>query len=452
MMPFINLSRLLHKKQGMHINDHKAATAGAAAIALLATLCTLFAMSAFRHGEAHAAQPAVATDNATARSFYATPFQTTPDAATLTTIGRALFADRTLSASGSMSCASCHDPAHAYGPPDDKPAQFGGSNLKQPGLRAVPSLRYAQDTPAFNEHFSETEGDDSIDQGPVGGWTWDGRATSVHDQAAIPLLSPFEMGNADKAAAVERLRASPNAARMRAAFGNNVLDDERLAWNALLLSLEVFQQSPQDFYPYSSKYDEYLRGKARLTPAETRGLAIFNDPRRGNCAECHVSAIKRGAFPQFTDRGLIALAVPRNMQIAANRDPGYHDLGLCGPLRTDLKNQAAYCGLFKTPTLRNIATRKVFFHNGVFHQLEDAVRFYADRDAYPGRYYGKGGKPNDLPPQYAANINREAPFDTQRKGVPSLNDAEIRDVVAFLHALTDQDAKPASGAQKGLPR
>ena len=382
------------------------------------------------------------TGSATAQSFYATPFEKKPDAAALTDLGRALFSDTALSASGRMSCASCHNPAHAYGPPDGKSTQLGGGDLKRAGMRAVPSLRYAQDTPPFNAHFTETEGDDSVDQGPVGGWTWDGRATSAHDQAAIPLLSPFEMGNASKSAVVARLRRSPQATAMRAAFGAKVLDDETLAWNGLLLALEVFQQSPRDFYPYSSKYDEFLRGKAQLTNAASRGLAIFNDARRGNCAECHVSAIKRGAFPQFTDRGLIALAVPRNMQIAANADSRFFDLGLCGPLRTDLTNEAQFCGLFKTPTLRNIATRKVFFHNGVFHTLEQAVRFYADRDAYPERYYGRSGKPNDLPARYADNIHREAPFEAQRKGKPSLSEADIRDLLAFLDTLTDKDAQP----------
>ena len=437
----------------MQIHDENKAFPRSKSLAFIAGIaCALIAVFALQPtGTAQAAQPPTQTHaakpNATAQSFYATPFEKTPDAATLTTLGRALFSDASLSASGRMSCASCHDPAHAYGPPNGKATQFGGSRLNQPGVRAVPSLRYAQDTPAFNAHHAETDGDDSIDQGPVGGWTWDGRAQSAHDQAAIPLLSPFEMGNANKAAAVARLRQSPNAAPLRAAFGNKVLDDEKLGWNALLLTLEVFQQSPQDFYPYNSPYDEFLRGKAPLSPAESRGLAIFNDAQRGNCAACHISAIKRGAFPQFTDRGLIALAVPRNPHIAANADPKYVDLGLCGPLRTDLKDEAGFCGLFKTPTLRNVATRKVFFHNGAFHTLEDSVRFYADRDAHPARYYGKGGKPNDLPARYADNINRDAPFESQRKGQPSLSDAEIRDVVAFLKTLTDKDAKVAASGR-----
>lgn len=375
-------------------------------------------------------------------AFYGTPFEKRPDAATLTELGRALFSDPGLSASGRMSCASCHDPAHAYGPPNRLSTQLGGPDLKRPGLRAVPSLRYQQDTPPFSEHFNDTDGDDSIDLGPTGGRGWDGRASSAHEQAAVPLLSSFEMANSSRDEVVERLRRSPNAARLRAAFGEGVLHDPSLAWNALLLSLEVFQQSPADFYPYDSRYDAYLRGRAKLTPAESRGLAVFNDPTKGNCMQCHPSAIKRGAFPQFSDRGFIAIGVPRNSSIAANRDPAFVDLGLCGPLRSDLGDHPAYCGLFKTPSLRNVATRGAFFHNGVFHRLEDAVRFYAQRDTHPERFYSRG--PNnqvlafdDLPEAYRANLNRETPFDRAPGKKPALSEGDVKDVVAFLKTLTD---------------
>jgi len=389
--------------------------------------------------------PASASASSAPVTFYGTNFERRPDVRTLTQLGRALFSDVSLSASGRMACASCHDPAHAYGPPDGRATQPGGIDGHRPGLRAVPSLRYQQDTPAFDEHHSDNDGDDSVDQGPTGGRTWDGRASSAHEQAALPLLSPFEMANADTAAVVARLRQSPNAAAVRAAFGARVLDDERLAWNGLLLALEVFQQSSEDFYPYSSKYDAVLRGKATLSEREQRGLALFENPAKGNCAVCHPSAIKRGAFPQFTDRGHIALGVPRNREIAANADPAWHDLGVCGPLRTDLGTRDEYCGLFKAPSLRNVATRGVFFHNGVFHRLDEAVRFYVQREAHPERYYaraknGRVQRYDDLPAAYRDNLNREAPFDRERGRPPALNEAEIGDIVAFLCTLNDADA------------
>jgi cytochrome c peroxidase len=368
--------------------------------------------------------------------FYATRFEQRPDAKTLTALGRALFSDPTLSASGTMSCAGCHDPAHAYGPANHLAVQLGGPDRNLPGLRAVPSLKYHQTIQPFSERFFDNDGNDAADQGPTGGFDWDGRADSAHEQAAGPLLSPFEMANPDKDAVVARLRASPNAAPLRAAFGAHVLDEPQRAWNALVLALEVFQQSPQDFYPYDSKYDAFLRGKATLTPQEARGLAVFNDAGRGNCASCHVSAIKRGAFPQFTDAGLIAIGVPRNPAIPANAKADFRDLGVCGPLRTDLKSHDDYCGLFRTPSLRNVALRGVFFHNGVYTTLADAVRFYALRDVDPARIYGTG-RFDDLPAKYQGNLNVEAPFGGKPGDRPRMTEAEIADVVAFLGTLTD---------------
>ena len=301
----------------------------------------------------------------------------------------------------------------------------------------MPSLRYTQSIPSFNEHFHDNEGDDSIDQGPAGGRTWDGRAASAHDQARLPLLSPSEMANANAADVVARLRTAPYANALRATFGDHVLDDTTAAFNAALLALEVFQQAPQEFYPYDSKYDAYLRGQVALTRQEARGLALFNDPAKGNCASCHPSSIRNGALPQFTDYGYIALGAPRNPEIAANRDPSFFDLGLCGPERTDLVDRAEYCGLFRTPSLRNVALRHRYFHNGVFRTLKEVLAFYADRDAHPTRWYprgeqGVGRRYNDLPPQYHSNVYREAPFRSVSGNGAALTNAEIDDVIAFL--------------------
>ncbi|MGH6684834.1 MAG: cytochrome c peroxidase, partial [Pseudolabrys sp.] len=119
-------------------------------------------------------------------------------AAALQELGRALFFDKSLSASGDMACATCHDPKHAFGPPNALDVQLGGKNMRQPGQRAVPSLTYLQAVPQFTEHYfeSDDEGDASIDNGPTGGLTWDGRVDRRRDQARVPLLAPFEMANA----------------------------------------------------------------------------------------------------------------------------------------------------------------------------------------------------------------------------------------------------------------
>jgi len=371
-----------------------------------------------------------------------------PSVAQLTELGRAMFFDPTLSAGGRIACASCHDPAYGYGPPDGAAVQPGVTRGNV-AFRAVPSLRYLHSLPAFTEHHHDDEGDDSADLGPTGGHTWDGRVSSAREQARLPLLSPAEMGNADEAAVVRSLARSAYAAQMRAAFGADVFDDTRRAFGAATLALEVFQQSPRDFYPYSSRYDEYLRGRAVLTPQEARGLALFDDPAKGNCASCHLSApTPDGAFPLFTDFGHIAIGVPRNRLLPANADPRFVDLGLCGPLRTDFIGRpeaAAYCGRFRTPGLRNVALRRVFFHNGVVHALDEAVRFYATRDTDPAHWYGPDRGLDELPAAYRANLNTDPPFGGRPGDAPALSEAEIADIVAFLKTLTDADL-PSSPA------
>jgi cytochrome c peroxidase len=360
----------------------------------------------------------------------------------MTAVGRLLFFDRSLSVSGKMACATCHDAAHAFGPPNDLAVQLGGADNRRPGVRSVPSLRYSQNLPPFTEHFFDSDDDDSIDQGPAGGRTWDGRAQSAHDQARLPLLSAFEMGNATPQAVVLKVERAPYAEQLRDTFGGNLFRDSALAFKAVLLALETFQQSPAEFYPYSSKYDAFLRNEASLSSDEMRGLDAFNDPSKGNCARCHPSAIRAGAFPQFTDFGYAALGAPRNPAVPANADPSYYDLGLCGPLRTDLAAHPEYCGLFRTPSLRNVALKRVFFHNGVFHRLEDVVRFYAERDTASQKWYprapdGSVSKFEDLPAQYWNNVDQRPPFDRHAGDPPALSEADIRAIVAFLNALTD---------------
>ncbi|HJT98883.1 MAG TPA: cytochrome-c peroxidase, partial [Rhodanobacteraceae bacterium] len=183
---------------------------------------------------------------------------------------------------------------------------------------------------------------------------------------------------------------------------------------------------------------------AKLSAREQRGLALFNDPERGNCAQCHRSGrTADGGAPAFSDYGLIALAVPRNGAIPRNRDPAFHDLGACGPERTDKAGQAAYCGLFRTPTLRNVALRKTFFHNGSLHDLREVVAFYVTRDITPERWYPRNADRSvriydDLPAPYRANVNRDAPFEGQHVGAkPRLDARDIGDVVAFMKTLTD---------------
>jgi cytochrome c peroxidase len=179
----------------------------------------------------------------------------------------------------------------------------------------------------------------------------------------------------------------------------------------------------QEFYPYSGRYDACLAGRAQLSAKEKRGLAAFNDAARGNCSSSHRSEPGNdGTPPQFTDYGLLAIGVPRNNNnIPANADPNFYDLGACGPLRSDLADRDEYCGLFRTPSLRNVALRRTFFHNGIVHSLREAIAFYVERDTDPGKWYprdagGRVRKYDDLPAHYHRNINDDPPSYGFRPG------------------------------------
>jgi len=361
-------------------------------------------------------------------------------------LGQELFLEKALSGSGKMSCASCHDPAHAFTPANDLAVQLGGQNLDQPGNRAVPTLKYLQASHPFELHHlagEEDGGQENADQGPAGGLTWDGRVDRGRDQARIPILSPIEMANRDEASVLGHILAAGYGPRLKSLFGEAALKDPKTGFAAITEVLEAFEQKRDTFFPFTSKFDYWLEGKADLTEAEKRGYAAFIDPERGNCDSCHKAALfPNGGHPDLTDFGLVATAVPRNMEIPANHDPNYFDLGACGPIRTDLADHPELCGLFKAPTLRNVALKKRFFHNGVIKSLRDAVRFYAERDTNPERWYPKNPDGSvaiydDLPPRYRANINRDPPFDRKPGDQPRLNDRDIDDIVAFLGTLTD---------------
>jgi cytochrome c peroxidase len=366
-------------------------------------------------------------------------------AALLDTAGRQIFLDEGLSASGRQSCASCHDPARRFNPSNALDVQPGGTDLQSQGFRAPPTLTYLHRIPPYNNHYRESdeEGDESLDNGPTGGLTWDGRVDGGAHHAVIPLTSPFEMANT-RAGVAAAARKAPYAATLKRALGEHALDTDAGALDAVVRALAAYEEDLDAFGPYTSKYDAFLTGRAQLTDQEKRGLALFNDERKGNCTQCHRAQRGRdGTAPALSDYGMIALAVPRNPNIVRNRDPDFIDLGMCGPERKDKASQPEYCGLFRTPTLRNVATRDTFFHNGKFHDLRDVIEFYFTRDITPERWYGRDatGKVvpyDDLPAQYQANINRDAPFAGQKPGAkPLLSEGEIDDMIAFLKTLTD---------------
>ena len=427
------------------------------------------------------------------------------------TAGKAIFFDTSLSASGKQACGTCHVPAYAFAgnPATDggRPTPLGGRHMDLQGFRNAPSLRYAALTPPF-----------SVTDGPTGGFFRDGRASSLATQAVQPFVTEFEMANANAAEVVTRLQASSATLQLFvAAYGEAVLSDPETTLTKMGQALAAYEtEATAEFQPFSSKYDAWVAGNAQLTADETAGLALFNNPAKGNCTACHPS--QRQGYsdhPLFTDFTYDNIGVPRNWQIAANlpeplspisgvpldyvplqqnvpadAEYRYYDMGLCGPFapapsdpnpRPLFTQITSMCGLFKVPTLRNIAITSPYFHNGEFATLHKVVQWYVTRDinnntgnnptpvpAGPGgnayfpvgtSYVTASGTPdlyqyNDLPVEFDANVNiGEVPYTppTFAGGqAPTLTTAEIDQVVAFLCTLTD-GYDPQSPAAYNVP-
>ncbi|OFA02055.1 cytochrome-c peroxidase [Duganella sp. HH101] len=360
-------------------------------------------------------------------------------------IGKQMFFDQSLSGSGRMSCATCHDPASAHAPPNKLAVQLGGARLATAGVRAVPSLRYQEYTPPYEDMLDNPDGIST--PGPGGGHTQDGRAATLAEQARIPLLAKHEMANKSAADVVRKLRASAYAEQFRQAFGPEVFKNDQKAFRHALEALQAYQLEDSSFHPYSSKYDLYSSNKigGELSAAEMRGFAVYSDANKGNCFACHYNgAGLNGSVKLFTDFTYAAIGVPRNKDIPANAKAGYFDMGICD--RPDHPRPASgqYCGMFKTPTLRNVATRSAFFHNGALKSLKDVIRFYNTRDTQPERWYptvkGVVQKYNDLPRRYRANLDKQMPLDGRKRGSePPMTEQEMQDLEAFLNTLTDND-------------
>ena len=400
--------------------------------------------------------PASASDAGTPPSANTAATNTTatvPTPETLTPmqqLGRALFEDPSLSEPAGQSCASCHASDRAFqGNAGSSIAAVARGALGDGvfGTRNVPTLMYSLYSPDFS-FATENEGG-TPQMGPNGGLFWDGRANFLADQASGPLLNAREMNNPSTDAVVAKVRDGQYADLARQAFGTNVFDNTETAYRRIASAIASYEQS-QRFRPFSSRFDDVLRGRAQFTAQEARGFEAFRDPQKGNCITCHTGR-ENSHNPSdwmFTNFAYENLGVPRNRAIPDNANPNHFDLGLCD--RADLASHAPagtdvtqYCGSFRVPTLRNVAVTAPYMHNGYFDDLREAVKFYATRDTDPGHWYpaaadGTVLRFDDLPAQYRGNVNTEVPMDRHAGDAPRLTDDDVDDIVAFLRTLTDR--------------
>jgi cytochrome c peroxidase len=369
-------------------------------------------------------------------------------------LGKFLFFDTNLSTPIGEACAVCHGPQVGFtGPVSEINAHgavYPGAVPTRFGNRKPPASAYAGDSPIL--HYDADEGT------WVGGMFWDGRATGatlgdpLAEQAQGPFLNPLEQNNPNAQTVVFKVARSAYANLFREVWGagslppifgpaGQALDvppfNIALAYERIARSIAAYERSTE-VNPFSSKYDYWLAGMATLTDQEELGRQLFDDPLKGNCAACHISAPgPNGEPPLFTDFTYDNLGVPRNPEnpfydMPPKWNPAGHayvDEGLGGYLRQAGYGPDVYgpeLGKEKVPTLRNVDLRpsadfvKAYGHNGYFKSLEEIMHFYNTRDVemWP-------------PPEVPENVN------TEELGNLGLTADEEAAIVAFLRTLSD---------------
>lgn len=355
----------------------------------------------------------------------------------LADLGRALFHDPALSRDGTQSCATCHDPGHAFTDPREGLAGRAvsvGDDGASHGDRNTPTLAYAALSPDFHR---DAKGNYK------GGQFWDGRADNLRDQAGQPMLNPVEMAMPDRATVIDRLRADPGHARDFAAlFGEGALDDVERAFDHAAQALAAYQ-STEEFAPFDSRYDRSLRGEETLTAQEQFGQTVFIT---WNCRLCHQlqqqGVTERETFTSFEYHNI---GVPVNHAVRAVNGLGadHVDLGLLSRPGIDDPAQA---GRIKVPTLRNVAVTGPYMHNGVFADLRTAVLFY---NKYTSRRPASRINPETGQdwgdPEVAENLS----LAELQSGL-MLDDARVDALVAFLETLTDRRYEPLLAERKRI--
>jgi cytochrome c peroxidase len=246
-------------------------------------------------------------------------------------LGRRLYYDPQLSSDGTISCASCHAPQFAFG--DSRPFSVGVGG--KTGNRHAPTV--------INSAYNAFQ-------------FWDGRSPSLEDQAKGPIANPVEMAHSLDGV-VARLQSD---SKYRAFF--------KSAWGTDQITIDMVAKSIASFertvIAGNSPFDRYYFGhdKSALSPAALRGFRLFTDPKKGNCAVCHT--IGKSDAP-FTDNKF------HNLGIGADTRGDLNDLG-----RYSVTKQEADKGCFKTPTLRNLANRGPYMHDGSFPTVKDALAHY----------------------------------------------------------------------------
>jgi len=263
-------------------------------------------------------------------------------------LGKMLFFDGRLSSNGIVSCAFCHEPQHA----------FSASTTLSKGVNGKQGTRHAQTL--INRAWGRSE-------------FWDGRSPTLEAQVIVPVTNPDEMGMTAERVVQTLQGIKGYAPLFAAAFGDSTINFDRVS-----KAIATFERT---IVSGNSAYDRYLVGdKSALSKQQKDGLDFFN--RKGECAECHTG-------PDLTTEKFANLGIGMDLP---NPDPG---------LEAVTKKRRDF-GKFKIPTLRDLAHRAPYMHDGRFRTLGEVLDLYA-----------KGGLPNPhldsrLTPFYLDDETRQA--------------------------------------------
>jgi cytochrome c peroxidase len=306
-------------------------------------------------------------------------------------LGRALYFDKRLSIDGTVSCATCHDPANAF--TDSNFVAIGAGTRR--GTRNSPTV--------LNAMFSES-------------LFWDGRARSLEEQAQHPLMSSFEMGMGSKQELISRISSVPEYRRQF----KQVFKSEGIDINTIAKAIATYERT---LLSGNSPFDRYILGNTKaITDAQRRGWELFKG--KAKCVECHTYSLSTPFFADFkfhntgvaaTDtlfdtlvRSVTNSSRETTLTMLAH-SAGFSELG-----RFAVTLRAIDVGAFKTPTLRDVELTSPYMHDGSLKTLIDVVHFY-----------NRGG-------------NTNSHLD-ERMHPLELTDPEVNDLVEFMRSLTSDD-------------
>lgn len=338
-------------------------------------------------------------------------------------LGRILFFDVNLSKNRTQSCATCHNPNAGFVDDRDngvKKMASLGDDGKSLGDRQAPTASYAKFSPTF--HFDEKA------KKYVGGQFWDGREATLEGQAGGPPLNPVEMGMSDKKAVVDRLKENTlYVDSFKKIFGADIFKNDDKAYEAMTIAIASFERT-DEFSPFDSKYDRYLKGEYDLTPLEDLGKSIFFSNNNNSCANCHVLKGEDKEGETFTNYQYHNIGTPANNELRAKNGVKAIDEGL---LANSNVSDVAQKGKHKVPTLRNVAVTGPYMHNGVFKDLKTVVEFYDKYNNKDRNIDPETNKPWDEP-EVKDNIS------LQELKANKLTDRKVEALVAFMKLLTDK--------------